>query len=60
TGNYAFGRTRGHATGATFRKEAGSHGVVDLTIGYWLMAVNELSNYDAARFEPTSRPIIVS
>ncbi|GBN97358.1 Cuticle protein 14 isoform a [Araneus ventricosus] len=27
-GNYAFGYNEGHATGATFRKEAGSHGVV--------------------------------
>ncbi|XP_055934265.1 cuticle protein 14-like [Argiope bruennichi] len=27
-GNYAFGYDEGHATGATFRKEAGSNGVV--------------------------------
>ncbi|GIX88246.1 cuticle protein 14 isoform a [Caerostris extrusa] len=27
-GNYAFGYNEGHATGATFRKEAGSNGVV--------------------------------
>lgn len=27
-GNYAFGYNEGHGTGATFRKETGSHGVV--------------------------------